>query len=66
VEAIAQGTPRLGSVAFLLAKRQRAAQRRADLPVDLSHRPDLMDLYVKPHPSETYDALSQHNDDDRE
>jgi hypothetical protein len=25
-----------------------------------------MDLFVKPHPSETYDALSQHNDDDHE
>lgn len=66
VEAIAKGTPRLGSVAFLLAKRQRVAKRRADLPVDLSHRPDLMDLFVKPHPSETYDALAQHDDDDDE
>lgn len=63
-EAISGGTPRLSSVAFVLGKRQRAAQRKANLPVDLSRRPDLMDLYVKPHPSETYDALSQHDDDD--
>ena len=49
-EALARQTPRLGSVAFLLARRRRTAQRRPALPVELSRRPDLKDLYVKPHP----------------
>ena len=63
-EALARQTPRVSSIAFILAKRQRAAQRRISLPVDLSRRPDLKDLYVKPHSSETYDELSRRNDDD--
>jgi hypothetical protein len=32
--------------------------------VDLSRRPDLKDLHVKPHASETYDALSHFNNSD--
>ena len=63
-EALARKTPRLGSVAYLLAQRQRQTQRRATLPVDLSRRPDLQDLYVKPHAPETYDDLARHDDDD--
>lgn len=63
-EALSQQTPRLGSVAFVLGKRRRAAHRKAALPVDLSRRPDLKDLYVKPHSSETYDELSRRDDDD--
>jgi hypothetical protein len=35
-------------------------------PVDLSRRPDLVDLYVKPHSSETYDELYNRDDDERE
>jgi len=62
-EALQRQTPRLSSVAFLLARRRRAAQRKMALPVDLSRRPDLKDLYVKPHPSETYDELSRRDDD---
>ena len=65
-EALSRQTPRLGSVAFVLAKRRRAAQRKTALPVDLSRRPDLKDLYVKPHSSETYDELSRRDDDDDE
>ncbi len=65
-EALSQQTPRLSSVAFVLAKRRRAAQRKMALPVDLSRRPDLKDLYVKPHPSETYDELARRDDDDDE
>ncbi len=65
-EALARGTPRLSSIAFILAKRRRAAQRRLNLPVDLSRRPDLKDLYVKPHSPETYDELSRRDDDDDE
>lgn len=65
-EALARSTPRIGSIAFILAKRQRAAQRKISLPVDLSRRPDLKDLYVKPHASETYDELTRRDDDDRD
>ena len=63
-EALQRQTPRLSSVAFLLARHRRAAQRRMALPVDLSRRPDLKDLYVKPHPSETYDELARRDDDE--
>jgi transposase len=63
-EALQRQTPRLSSVAFLLARRRRAAQRRMALPVDLSRRPDLRELYVKPHASETYDELARHDDDE--
>jgi transposase len=65
-EAMDRQTPRVSSIAFILAKRRRAAQRRPSLPVDLSRRPDLKDLYVKPHSSETYDELSRRDDDDDE
>jgi transposase len=63
-EALARRTPRLGSVAFLLARRRRQTRTRPALPVDLSRRPDLKDLYVKPHPAETYDELTRDQDDD--
>jgi transposase len=63
-EALSRQTPRLSSVAFLLARRRRASQRTMALPVDLSRRPDLKDLYVKPHPSETYDELTRRDDDE--
>lgn len=65
-EALKRQTPRLSSVAFILAKRLRATQQRTALPVDLSRRPDLKDLYVKPHSPETYDELSRHHDDERD
>jgi hypothetical protein len=65
-EALAQQTPRISSIAFLLAKRRRTSQRTMSLPVDLSRRPDLVDLYVKPHSSETYDELYSRDDDERE
>ena len=61
-EALARQTPRLSSVAFLLARRRRTAQRRMALPVELSRRPDLRDLYVKPHLSETYDELARRDE----
>ena len=65
-EALTRQTPRLSSVAFLLARSRRTAQRRIALPVELSRRPDLRDLYVKPHLSETYDELARRDDDDDE
>lgn len=63
-EALTKRTPRLGSVAFLLAKRRRLSRNRPPLPVDLSRRPDLKDLYVKPHPAETYDELTRNDHDE--
>jgi transposase len=63
-EALERQTPRIGSVAYILGKRRRVSQRSTALPVDLSRRPDLKDLYVKPHSSETYDELSRNDDDD--
>jgi transposase len=63
-EALGRGTPRLGSVAFLLARRRRQSKAPKPLPVDLSRRPDLKDLYVKPHPPETYDDLTRDPDQD--
>ena len=65
-EALQRHTPNVGSIVFLLARRRRAAQRRISLPVDLSRRPDLEDLYVKPHSPETYDELTRRDDDDDE
>jgi transposase len=65
-EALARQTPRVGSVVYILGQRRRQSQRRPALPVDLSRRPDLKDLYVKPHASETYDELSRSDDDDDE
>lgn len=63
-EALVRQTPRLSSVAFLLARRRRTTQRRTTLTVELVRRPDLRDLYVKPHSSETYDELARRDDDD--
>jgi len=62
-EALERDTPRISSVAFLLERRRRAAKIRPLLPVDLSRRPDLADLVVRPHEAETYDELSRTDDD---
>jgi hypothetical protein len=63
-EALIKRTPRVGSVAYILGTHRRQSQRRPPLPVDLSRRPDLQDLFVKPHAPETYDELCRKNDDD--
>ena len=63
-EAMVRHTPNLSSIVFILGKRRRIAQRRLTPAVDFSRRPDLKDLYVKPHSPETYDDLTHHNDDD--
>jgi transposase len=65
-EALQRDTPRISSVAYLLEKRRRAAKTRPPLPVDLSRRPDLADLVVRPHEAEIYDELSRSTDDDEE
>ncbi len=61
-EALLKGTPRTASVAYILGQQKRQGSPQAT-PVDLSRRPDLKDLYVKPHASEIYDALSHPHDD---
>jgi transposase len=63
IEALERDTPRISSVAYLLERRRRAAKTRSPLPVDLSRRPDLADLVVRPHEAEIYDELSRSDDD---
>jgi hypothetical protein len=62
-EALERDTPRMSSVAYLLERRRRAAKSRPPLPVDLSRRPDLADLVVRPHQAEIYDELSRADDE---
>lgn len=62
-EALERDTPRASSVAFLL-RQQQAASTSAPAPVDLSRHPEAQAIDVKPHDLETYDELTQHDDDD--
>jgi hypothetical protein len=62
-EALDRHTPRLSSVAFILARRHRQLRRRVPLPVNLSRRPDLEDLSVSNPSLEAYDELSKDPDD---
>ena len=65
-EALENHTPRLSSVAFILARRHRQSRqagRRDPLPVNLARRPDLENLTVPDPDLEVYDELS---DDDPE
>jgi len=64
IEALERDTPRISSVAYLLERRRRAAKSRSPLPVDLSRRPDLADLVVRPHQAEIYDELSRADDEE--
>jgi transposase len=61
-EALERNTPRCTSVAYLLGKHRRQ-QGRFPRPVDMPRRPDLADLHVQPHAPETYDELSETDDD---
>lgn len=63
-EALDRNTPRASSVAFILNRRRRLSRRRSLIPVDLSRRPDLADLDIKPHNPETYDELIRNNSKD--
>jgi len=63
-EARDRNTPRLSSVAFILARRHRQQGQRAPLPVNLSRRPDLENLTVSNPSLEAYDELSQDPDPD--
>lgn len=64
-EALEHGTPRVSSVAFLLRKHQRARQRRAPAPVDLSQHPELAALDMQPQNLEVYDELTKQDDDEK-
>ena len=56
-EALAQRTPTLDAVEYLLEKNRRQSRRKPPLPVDLADRPELADLHVQPHPLSRYDQL---------
>jgi len=58
-EALDRHTPRLSSVAFILARRHRQRRQRAPLPVNLSRRPDLENFTVSNPSLEAYDELRQ-------
>ncbi len=63
-EAIQRGTPRASSVAYILSQRHRRKHAPGLAPVNLTHRPELEDLHVKPHDPETYDELAEHDPDE--
>lgn len=63
-EALQQQTPRLSSVAFILARRHRQRRQRTPLAVNLSRRPDLENLTVSNPSLEAYDDLTQDPDED--
>jgi len=65
-EALDRHTPRLSSVAFILARRHRQRRQRAPLPVNLSRRPDLENLTVSNPSLEAYDELTQDSDEEPE
>jgi len=58
-EALEHHTPRLSSVAFILARRHRQRRQRTPLAVNLSRRPDLENLTVSNPTLEAYDDLAQ-------
>jgi transposase len=57
--ALERATPRVSSVAYILDQRRRSHRLRSLRPVELHRRPDLADLHVQPHSSDTYDELSE-------
>jgi transposase len=65
-EALDRHTPRLSSVAFILARRHRQRRQRPPLPVNLSRRPDLENLTVSNPSLEAYDELTQDPDEEPE
>jgi len=62
-EALQQQTPHASSVAYILQKRHRLRGRLAPLPVSMDRRPDLADIHIEPHHLETYDDLSDPDDE---
>jgi transposase len=64
LESLDRNTPHATSVVFILNRRRRMSRRRAPVLVDLSRRPDLANIDIKPHSPETYDELTRKDDDD--
>jgi len=64
--AVERGAPTSGSIAHVLEQRRRAQGLTPPVPIDLSHRPELKDLRLIPNRLEDYDALGQHDADDRD
>ncbi len=60
-EALERQTPRVSSVAFILARRHRSRRGRP-APVDLSRHPQLADFSVPTPPLEQYDELTDDDD----
>jgi transposase len=58
-EALAGGTPRVSSIAFILQKRWRSSRRQPITPRVVPSRPDLAGIHVHPRPLEIYDDLSK-------
>src|SRR5215472_2401075 len=63
-EALDHHTPRLSSVAFILARRHRQRRQPTPLAVNLSRRPDLESLTVSNPTLEAYDDLAQDPEED--
>ena len=64
LKALEKETPRSSSVAYLLKKRHTASRRRSPYPVEIHRRPELRELHVQPHLSETYDGLTNKKTDE--
>ena len=61
--ALARDALGAGSVAHLLEIRRRQQGRTPPLPLTLPDRPGVRDLDVRPHPLESYDALTRTADE---
>ena len=53
-----------GSIAHILETRHRQRGRTPPMPLALPDRPGVRELDVRPHPLESYDALTRRDDDD--
>jgi hypothetical protein len=62
--AMERGTPTPSAVAFLLDQAQRDSHQPPAVPVVLPDRPGVRDAKVIHHKLESYDVLSQDNNDD--
>lgn len=61
--ALERRSPRLSSLAWLLNQHRRASKQRRPLPLQLGHRPELTEVFIKPHDPEVYDELFNDDDD---
>ena len=63
-ETLRRGTPTPSSAAHWLEQQRRRRTATPPIPLELSHRPEIRDLRVPPHDLETYDDLSDADDED--